>query len=270
MGFGTFWGTGFGGGDVENAGFWVATAYSTSSNSFVIVYSARPTYVSPIWAGDAGNLGNIVLTNLDTGAVQILLTSRPVLSDVTAIEYVLASPFLSSLSGYQVVVANLVGYFGEPLIDPKSADFPGMAPSQLPIKVLRPIIDLFNPQIDGEVINGGLVNGSDGDYSKEGGVPLLRKLIIRRIITAQSAFYHLAGVPYGFGIEAKDLPSTASLIVLRTRMAEEVAKEPEVEDARVSLILTPNHVLNVTVVARVKRTGQQISLSIPLPLTVQL
>jgi len=268
-GFGVGWGGGWGGAEGAE-GFWVLTAYSTSSNSFVVVYSARPTFVSPIWAGDAGNLGNFVLVNLDTGVEQLLLASRVVPADVNAIEYVLTSQFLSSLSGYRITAANLVGYFEEPLIDPKSADFDGMAASQLPIKVLRPTIDLYNPQTSGENLNGGLIIGADGDYTKEGGVSFLRKLIVRRIITVQSEFYHLAGISYGFGIEAKSLPTTADLIVLRTRMAEEVAKEPEISSVRVSLVLTPNHVLSVTVQATVKRTGQQIMLSIPLPLAVQL
>jgi hypothetical protein len=267
---GESWGGNWGGSSEALSGFWVASAYSRNADSFVIAYSARPTYASPIWPGDAGNLQNFVLTNLDTGLAEGILATRIVLTDLNTIEYVLASPFRSSLAGYRVTAANLIGYVGEELIDPKFADFPGMAPSQLPAKTLRPTIDLYNPQVSGEYLNGGLVIGSDGDYVKEAGTPFLRKLIVRRILTAQSEFYHLAGISYGLGVEAKALPTTADLVVLRTRMAEEIGKEPEVADVRVSLLLSPNHVLNVTVTAQLKRTGQQISLSIPLPQAVQL
>lgn len=269
MSWGTFWGTAFGGSDELAGGFWVESAYASSSKSFIIVYSVRPVVLSPIWVGDASNLSNITLSNLDTAATVSLIAARPVLSNINAVEYVLMSSFQANTS-YGVTVANLVGYLGEELVEPKSATFATLPATSLPIRQRRPLLDLLNPQMDGELINGGLVNGSNGDYTKESGVSLMRKLIIRRIITARDAYYHLAGLEYGFGIQAKEFLSATDLIILRTKMSEEIAKEPEISLLSIALDLENNGVLTVHVQAVLKRTGQQITLSIPLPQSVQL
>lgn len=270
MSYGTSWGTAWGGSDDLLSGFWVEAAYATSSKSFIVVYSVRPTFLSPIGSGDASNLSNVVLTNLENNATVLLLASRAVPGNINAVEYILLSSFVQHSNGYNVTVANLVGYLGETLVEPKSAMFSTLPATALPIRQRRPLLDLLNPQTSGELINGGLINGSNGDYSKESGVSLMRKLVIRRIITARDAFYHLNGLNYGFGIKPKEFLSATDLIILRTRMAEEVANEPEISLTSISLELANAGILTVHVQALLKQTGQQISLSIPLPQSVQL
>jgi len=268
MAWGTSFGTGWGGGSTSGSGFWVERAYASSSQSFIVVFSARPTFNSPIGPTDASNLSNFVLTNLDTAEVVALLASRAVPSTVLAVEFVMTQPFTSSFTGYQVIAANLVGYLGEPFVEPKYGNFLGMPSVQTPIVARRPLLDLFNPQVEGDQLNGGLVIGTDGDYRKESGAQLMRKLIVRRIVTAQAEFFHLADVRYGQGITAKNTPTTTDLIGFQKKLSDGVSREPELENVAVRVSLSADHVMIVGVSAHLRRTGQRVELSIPLPSTV--
>jgi hypothetical protein len=264
MSWGAIFGVGWGGGGLAE-GFYVTNAYAVSSQSFIVAFSNPPNYTSPIGATDASNLTNIALGNNDTGLPVRLLTSRLVRNEPLLVEYILTAPFRSSLTGYTVTAANLVSTTAELLIEPKSATFSGMPSVQLPVQEQRPLIDLYNPQTSGELLNGGLVITTGGDHAFESGVSLMRKLIMRRITTAQAEFYHLADVDYGLGIQPKLTPTPSDLVGFRTTLQAEIAKEPEIGASSVSLTLTPDHVLTINISAKLKSSGQQIAFIIPLP-----
>lgn len=263
MSYGTNWGTNWGGAAVA-VGFSVVEAFPTSNQTFVVTFTVQPIVASPIGPTDASNLANITLVRTDTNETISLLTSRPVDGDLESVEYFLLGQFLSPLITYQVTAANLVSAFDDPLIDPKVAQFDGLPSAQLPAEQLRPLLDLKNPQTDGDLFNSGLIIGTNADYELEGGVDLIRKLIIRRIITAQDEFFHLSDRNYGLGIEAKLTFTDSDLVAFRAQLQREVAKESEINAVTVKLQLTADNVLNIIVRAVLQRTGQQIEVSVPL------
>ena len=271
MSYGTIWGTGWGGSSTAGAGplapFHVVSAQATSSQSFSVTFSKNPVVQTPIGATDASNLANITLTRLDTGAVIPLLAGGAVPGDPLTVEYLMLAVFPSTLITYETASANLVSEFGEILADPKTAQFNGMPSSALPAVTLRPLLDYFNPQAAAGLINGGLEVGSNADYALEGGVSLMRKLIIRRILTAQAEFYHLADQPYGLGVEPKQIYTAADLIQFRRQLEKEVVKEAEIDSVKVRLTLKTSHELDIQVSARLKTIDQQITISLPIDLT---
>lgn len=116
-----------------------------------------------------------------------------------------------------------------------------------------------------EFIGGTLVPNSSGDYAGMSGEALLRKLIVRRLISSNGDFFHLPG--YGAGISIKGVFSTANLPILAKDIERQVLLEPDVERAKVTLTYqAANSILIVQVQARMRSTGQQTGLSLSLPL----
>ena len=117
------------------------------------------------------------------------------------------------------------------------------------------------PSADGTAIGGTLVINSAGDYELESGAPLLKKLIIRRLITKPGGFFHLPG--YGVGIGTKELLPAANLIKLRADVLKQVRREKEVSKASVQLTLSTQNKLTIIVKARTV-TGENVDFSIPV------
>lgn len=78
--------------------------------------------------------------------------------------------------------------------------------------------------------------GTDGDYEKESGPQLIRKLIVRRLTTAQGGFVHLPD--YGLGIKLKEPLTVPRMATLKRDMERALKNEAEIETAQVSVRLT--------------------------------
>lgn len=270
MGWGTLYGTGWGGCDAAAVtAFTVASARATSSKTYVVTFTQNPLILSAAGANDASNLANVELVRLDTLEVITLLAGGPIAGSPQLVEYVLLGEFMSPLIVYETRHTNLISTVDGVLEDPKEAQFDGMPNVTLPREQLRPLLDYFNPQAEGDFINGGLVVGTNSDYQFESGVTLMRKLIIRRITTAQDAFFHLSDREYGLGVQSKRTYTESDLIFFKRQLEREVQKEPEIRQSSVTLVLKASHELIITVRAQLQTTNQQIEVSLPLDLTAQ-
>jgi hypothetical protein len=116
--------------------------------------------------------------------------------------------------------------------------------------VALPTTDLFNG------VQDSLRIGSNGDYQDMSGADLLRKLVLRRLMTPRGGFFHLP--QYGLGIIEKRL--WPDIAVLKGQVEREVRREPEVVDDAASIQLTTGGVLTVRVKA-VLVSGTVISVS---------
>lgn len=98
---------------------------------------------------------------------------------------------------------------------------------------------------------GGLSVGADGDYDEESGAPLIRKLILRRLLTPKGAFYHLPN--YGFGLRPKMFLRPSQLQLLKSAMREEIVRERGVANADLSLRLSREGVLTVSITVALQK-----------------
>jgi hypothetical protein len=272
MSWGINWGGGFWGGGDEDlllAGFSIASAIATSSRTFSVTFTKAPQFQSTLLPNDAANLTNWQLVRTDTGASIVLMTARATLDPLT-LEFVILGTFVSQFVTYLVQAKNLVAVDHAALVDPKFGTFLGMPASRALARQQQPLQDVWNPQVEGDQINGGLVVGSAGDYLNETGAELLKKLIIRRITTAQNSFRHLFDRDYGAGIQPNELFTQTDLIGLKTLIERQVKLEPEVRSVRVKLTSYPDNRLVVDLLVQVKSTNQQIFFSVPLTNTNQL
>lgn len=116
-----------------------------------------------------------------------------------------------------------------------------------------------------EFLGGTLQVNSAGDYVSMSGEALVRKLIMRRLISSKGDFFHLPD--YGANLMVKGVFSTANLPNMAKDIERQVLLEPEVEAAKVTLTYqAANSILVVQVQARMRSTGQQTGLTLSLPL----
>ena len=114
-----------------------------------------------------------------------------------------------------------------------------------------------------DVSGDALITTSSGQYDRESGIPLLKKLIIRRLTTVVDSYLHLVGHNYGLGLRSKDVFRNADLVTLKADVEQQVKLEPEVSDCTATISFTQNVgpvvLLSVTVAA----TGQVFGMSVP-------
>jgi hypothetical protein len=229
-----------------------------------VTFTRDPLFDSPIGRYDASNLQRWVVTRDDTGRALPMLAVRQVDEDALSVEILFSEPFANSpLITYTVEAEGIHSASGDLLVDPRELSFAGMPGVRAAVDQARPLLDLFNPQVDRDVLRGSLQVGTDGDYEKHGGVGLLRKLIVRRITTAIGEFYHLADTDYGAGLQPKQLFRPGDLVVLRTQLQNEIVKEPEVADSDVSLSLRASGRLDIRASIAL-RTGQNLTVEFPI------
>ena len=107
---------------------------------------------------------------------------------------------------------------------------------------------------------GALQIGADGDYTLQQGAALVRKLIIRRLITRPGEFYHLPD--YGLGLRVKE-PVPGSIITLRGEIERQVELEPEVESALAKVSFSPtNNILTIQLQVVLKATGESFQIGL--------
>ncbi len=256
------WGGGApGGGPPPVGGFFVVAATASGSSTFQVAFSEQPLFVSPLRSGDASNLARWSLIRLDTGAAVPLLFIRAVSGVPLVLEFGIIGRFMSALVRYQITGDfTLVSAIADPIINPRSATFAG-SPFAATVPQARGLRDMRNPQSSRDHINGGLVVRSSGDYDLEGGLVLLRKLILRRLTTLPHEFYHLSNRDYGGGAEQKGFFTTADIVALQAATERQVLREPEVAEASATVTLTPDGRLTRQVRARVRRTGETLAIT---------
>ena len=265
---GTFgpWGSTPWGGAIEPplAGFYVVSALATGSNTFRVWFSEPPRFTTPIAADSAANMTNFVLTRTDTGGVIQLLGASQVADDALALDFVRLGVWESHLITYHIQAGDTLvsTVAAHALIDPKYAEFLGLPASVQPLEETQELADLRNPQTDETRINGGLVVSTAGEYQLEAGVSLVKKLIIRRIVTERDSFVHLQG--YGESVSPARFWTTVDLMLFQTSLERGVRKEPEVESARVAITLAASGVLTVGVRARLRNSPQTLQFDVPL------
>lgn len=103
---------------------------------------------------------------------------------------------------------------------------------------------------------------SAGDYGLHSGVPFVKKMILRRLMTAPGDFFHLP--TYGVGLKVKEPLPVQRLVSLRKLIELQLAKEPEIEALSVNLTqYAESNVLLVDIKGRVRKTSEAFSLSQP-------
>lgn len=99
---------------------------------------------------------------------------------------------------------------------------------------------------------------STGDYSNITNLEVLKKVILRKITTIPSSFFHMPD--FGIGVRVKEPIPTSDLVTLKRQIELAVLQEPEVASASVSLGFSTSGILLINVAAKT-RDNQQFQVS---------
>lgn len=244
-------------------------AYAISTNEVVVVLSKGPMDVNGFVSGDVSNPGSWRVSIPATGVVLDIAGVRPYakprewvvrtlqrLPDSTVVCRVTASALRDAAGG-------ITGA-------PNSADFAGVTefatstPQQLAATKAggRDLVNTPAPEVDGTNVSGALVVVG-GDYALQDGAELVKKLIVRRLLSTPGEFFHLQD--YGVGFRVKQPIPGGGMVRLKTKIERQLLREPDIESVRVQLSQTQN-VLTCFVSAVLARTGQQVNVSVASPI----
>lgn len=246
----------------------ISGAVAQTTNSVRVALTAPALASSPTVAGGALNPATWSVTRLDTGDGFTVLAVTQVASDVYDVHVL--EDFAPFFVLHRVESTTLRRVDGAVVVPPTSADFQGLASASTATlaalaasRLLSPV-DVANPPTPrSPSVGGTLVITSGGDYESVSGAELVRKLIIRRIVTNVGDFFHLPN--YGIGINVKEPLPSNDLVKLQTDIERQALLEPEVEEVRVGLTLTPNNILTITVKARLRQTGEVLAFPFEFP-----
>lgn len=256
-GWGTVpWGLGPWGFGAE-ARLFFTNAFPISDRILRVTLSREPRHTSALHAGDALNPRSWTVYRNDTNQVFTVLAVRP-----GSLHLVWDLYLLQALGPWgvehTVISTNLRDSSGTLLGDPNSFEFQGcLTPAEQPKAKIREY-DLAN--------DGTLKIDSSGDYAKVQGEALLRKLITRRLLTLPGTLFFLTD--YGLGIRIKEPLNTTSLVALRAEVERQIKQEPEVSNVSVSLRMSTDGVLTISVKARLTN-GTEATVAVPVGTKVE-
>lgn len=115
-----------------------------------------------------------------------------------------------------------------------------------------------------DLAGGTLEVDSSGDYISQYGAALVRKLIIRRLISKPGDFFHLP--KYGVGLRVKEPIPTSDLRKLALVIEQQAQLEPEVQAVKANLSYSAAaNALEVRVRVKLAPTGQEADVALTVP-----
>lgn len=209
-----------------------------------------------------------IVTRLDTNA-RLYVLSVGVYSAPLSYDLLLQAPLASNNFQHRVLAAGLRSASGALLSTIDEAGVAGTldrsvsTPERQVVRRRQATQDLRSvPVTSMEQLGGTLFVTSTGDYGLHSGVPFVKKMVLRRLMSAPGDFFHLP--EYGVGLKVKEPLPVQRLVSLRKLIELQLAKEPEIEALSVNLTqYAESNVLLVDVKARVRKTREAFSLSQP-------
>lgn len=240
------------------------TAYASTTSDVVVTIPSAPLARCPVLVGDAsnpltwtivdpsGNVIPVIQVTLGNPTTTVTLKVNPQLPGA-GVTLSLTAPGLLDSTGAALA-------FG-------TATFKGVTEDALTALELlaatktqesRDLLNRNTPSPSGSLTGTLVVQG--GDYQNELGSSLLRKLIIRRLITRPADFYHLPN--YGVGLRTKQPLPAGDLVRLQASIKQQIMQEPDVTDVGVQVSQSQN-VLNIQLTVTVAKTGEKLSIGVP-------
>lgn len=226
------WGTGAWGAAADSIS--IDLAYPVATNCIRVVLSAEPAHASGLAAGDVLNPQTWTIQRLDNDQYFTILGVEVVDLPRSFNVYTLER-LADHLTQHRIRTTVLRSVAGILVTPPYHFDFLGLERSSKTsfesANRRYPVKDIANPPAQPGMsgLAGVFKITADGDYASEEGIPLLRKLILRRITTRRGGFFHLPD--YGLGIDVKDiLPRGGDLLALKQELEQQVRLEPDVRD----------------------------------------
>ena len=246
----------------------ITTAYAVSNRVVRVVLTTSPLHQSATGTGDAINPKTWAITVPTTG--RILTPMAVTVVDSLTYDILTLQIFERPTVSMQVSTTTLVDPGGVPF-PALTQDFLGSYQASTATNDKRAssagyaIKDLTNlPTGFEDLIGGTLQINAGGDYTTMSGPDLLKKLIIRRIISKPGDFFHIP--TYGIGLREKEPLPNVDLRKLAKAIEQQVLLEPEVAEVKANLAYAAAaNTLNIVLKVRMRSTGQQLQVAVAVP-----
>lgn len=241
--------------------------FATGDRTVRVVLSFEPQAKGSTLPGDALNPKTWAISSLNDGRVLTPLSVVKVNS--TTFDILTLQLLDNAKVPMQLRTTALRDVMGAP-VETLTWVFPGSqlvsntTPQRQTTAAGLAMRDVANPPTPNSPVGGTLEITSSGDYKSVTGEALVRKLIIRRLISSKGDFFHLPN--YGAGLRVKDTMANVDLRKLARELEAQIKFEPEVEAASVGLSYTAAaSALVVQLKVKLRQTGQEVSVSMMVP-----
>lgn len=255
-------------GSVSTGNVSLAGARAISTHEVEVTVTGEAQDNSPFLPGDALNPSTWAIQRLDdnsflpvvnvqqTGTYKYVLLTLEEFGPVS-VTHTVSSSTLRDGGGALITAPRSASFLG--ITDASEKDIASKLASQK-----HTARDYANPPTpDSTSMGGTLQITSAGDYQTVTGPELLKKLIIRRLISRPGDFFHLP--KYGIGLRTKEPLPAADLPKLKVEIQRQVMLEPDVQSAQVQLLLDASkNILFVNVTAQLRPSGE-VSVGVPVP-----
>ena len=218
---------------------------------------------SPYLAGDALNPATWTVQRLDSNEFLHVVAVQQI--GTFTYRLLTLEEFGPVTVNHRASSSTLKDASGALIVTPRNADFLGLLDEDKTSITQRlatsnnAVQDIANPQFPTpNWFAGTLQLNAAGDYKLESGAQLVRKLILRRLISTPGDFFHLPG--YGIGIRVKEPIPASNLGALKAEIEQQCLQEREIETVKASVTLSSTGILTVTIRARLRTTGESLEI----------
>ncbi len=243
------WGLDFFGTDPS---LYLQNAVAVTTHSVLVTTSTNVRAISPLAPGDALNPASWTVTRV-TGSLSYTVVGVLKVTD-RRFQLFLRTALSSVNYVHRVTATELRSSTGLLISAPYYAEFKGVLPTEAVVEQYRPF-DLLSS----DVVGGSLRTNEAGGYVRVYGDDLIRKMVIRRLVTMPGAYFHIAPSDFGQDLKIKEPLRVSSLATLKVNIEDEIRKEPGVVGASCNLSLSSGI---LTIKARVQTDSGETEVSI--------
>jgi hypothetical protein len=210
---------------------YMQNAVAVTTHSVLVTLSTNAQAISPLAPGDALNPRSWTVTRV-TGGLNYTVIGVLKITD-RRFQLFLRTALSSVNFLHRVTSTDLRTPTGLLISAPYYTEFRGVLPEEAIVDRHRPF-DLAST----EIVGGSLKTNEAGGYVRVYGDELIKKMIIRRLVTMPGAYFHIAPSEFGQDLKIKEPLRISSLAALKVQIEQEVLKEPGVTGAQISLTLS--------------------------------
>jgi hypothetical protein len=259
------WGTSPWGG-IATTGPDFGVVYAAGDRFVHVEFDAPPQAVSPNAPGDALNPATWSIVGTTTGRVFTVLAVKRI--SATVFEIFTLEEFDPHFADIELSSSTLRNAAGIPIGAAIAASFRGVRLEATSTYEKRTVVkgnaprDFANPPTPNSPVGGTFEIDSGGDYELSIGAPLLRKLVLRRLVSAPGDFFHLP--EYGVGLREKDPLPVNDIRALKRAIENQISMEPEVESVQANVSIGGN-VVNIQLLVKTRPAGETIEVGLSIP-----
>lgn len=237
----------------------VLSCRATTTHTVLVELAAPALAESAIGDGDALNPATWFVRKTDLSFTHTVMATRMVTD--TQVELRTLEPLFNWLVSHTAGAPLLRMPSGLLITAPRSATFRGVVDELDRERNPLRRFDLANNPTGGETVGGTLRVSSGGTYVRESGFDLIRKTVLRRILTMPGAYFSIPPADFGADLRVGGLLTPSSLPQLKVQIEQELLKEPDTTGVTVALTLQGS--------VLIIRAAVQTTLGAAIPVTVQ-